>query len=624
MSFFVIFLITILDEISLAYLLKKRFGQIAAVVNMAIIFLLYFTGLFLRLDVGMYLFFTLSAILVALCVALAIKRKDGKGILDVVLNPLFIVYLCLGIVVGIALLFKLSHDYDEMTHWALVVKNMHTYNNFGNIGDTTTMFNRYVPAVGVFMYAFQFLNKTFVNGNLYAAFDILLISLILPLPERFGKEKPVAFWVSLVAPLVLVSFFKYNIYFNLRIDALIGIMGAYIYFTYFVDRGKVNGFTIISMSLGLFVVILSKSVGLALAVIALVLVALDILLRGRESLKNFFKNKWNLLWLLLPVAMIIYAKVSWNLYCDINHARAGWDASELTMPALWQYIVNPNEFQSAVNDIFWRKFFIGKINWYAGSLQQPFILVFLLYTILMVVMILKKQKAFGIGMYIATILVLFIYAVSNLILYIFSFSYEESLRLASWPRYYNTALTMMALVWIAILSEVLLENVKVEETVCKRLWVSFAALFSVFCIVIPSVFCGFFKKDTKKTTAKFENWIAVLSTLKDTDNVYYVATEDLDDYFLARYLATPTRCSGWKEGGSYAEGRSGWIYTGDPFSFDMTMEELATALETYDYFFLDKVSDEFVAKYGSLFDGEVKEQVLYIVGHTHEVKLIEK
>ena len=625
MSFFIVFLITVIDGVALSYLTKRRFGRTAAVVNLAIVFLLYFTGLFLRLDAGMYLFFALSAALVGVCVGFIIKRKDGKGILEVVKNPLFIVYLCLGLVAGIALFNKLSHDYDEMTHWALVVKNMYTYNNFGNVGDTTTMFNRYVPAVGVFMYAFQFLNKTFVNGNLYAAFDVLIISLILPLPERFGKEKPVAFWTSLIAPLVLVSVFKYNIYFNLRIDALIGIMGAYVYFAYFADRGSVNWWTLVEISLGVLVLTLSKSVGLALAAIAIVLVILDILLRGRDRIKPFFKNKLNFVWVLLPIIAIVFAKVSWNVYCEAIHARAGWDASELTASSLWQYISSPNEFQTAVNNIFWRKFFIGKINWYAGSMQQPFILVFLIYTGLFVVLLLKKQKALGIGMYVATILILFIYAVVNLIMYIFSFSYDESLRLASWPRYYNTALTMMALVWIAILSEALLENVEVSEKASRGILVGVGAAFAVFSVVIPAVFFGFFKKDTQKVTAKFAVWIATVETLKDTDRVYYAATEDVEDYFLSRYLATPVRSSGWQEGGSYAEGRSGWIYTGDPFSFDMTADDLKEALANYDYFFLDKLSDEFAAKYGALFDGEVKAQTLYAVDHSGgNITLVER
>ena len=619
------FFITLLDGVSLAYLLKRKFGYVAAVVNMSLIFLVYFTGLFLRLDAGVYLFFALSAVLIALCIGFAIKRKDGKGLLDVVRNPLFIIYVVLGLVVGVALLKKISNDYDEMTHWALVVKNMFTYDNFGNVGDTTTMFNRYQPGVGVFLYAFGFLNKTFVNGNLYAAFDVLILSMLLPLAQMFGKEKPIAMVTALVSSIAIVIILRYNSFFNLRVDGLIGIMAAYIYISYFVDRGAVNWWTMTKIALGCMTVALAKSIGMVLAIIAIVLIVLDVLLRDRQNIKPFFKNKLNFVWILLPILALVFASVSWSVYCNAVHARAGWNASELTMSALLEYIVNPNEFQAAVNSIFWRTFFIGKINWYAGSMQQPFILVFGIYTILFIVLLKKKQKAFGIGMYVATIIILFLYAVANLIMYIFSFSYEESLRLASWPRYYGTALTFMALVWVAIMVETLLGEKTLEEKPAKAFSFGVFGFLVAFSVTVTSVGYVLFERDTKNTLSRFETWVSTVSTLKDTDRVYYACTGNRDDYFLSRFLATPVRSSGWKEGGSYSEGRSGWIYTGDPFSFDMTADDLAGALKEYDYFFLDKLSDEFVAKYGTLFDGEVKAQTLYVVEHVGDaVSLVER
>ena len=51
---------------------------------------------------------------------------------------------------------------------------------------------------------------------------------------------------------------------------------------------------------------------------------------------------------------------------------------------------------------------------------------------------------------------------------------------------------------------------------------------------------------------------------------------------------------------------------------DMTKEELVLALDGYDYFFVDNATDEFVSKYGALFDGEVKEKVLYRINRTDD------
>ena len=54
----------------------------------------------------------------------------------------------------------------------------------------------------------------------------------------------------------------------------------------------------------------------------------------------------------------------------------------------------------------------------------------------------------------------------------------------------------------------------------------------------------------------------------------------------------------------------------------MTVEDLTAALKEYDYFFLDEATDEFVTKYASLFDGDVRAQVLYSVVHNGESVLL--
>ena len=623
MSFFVVFLITLLDGIALAILTRRSFGRTAAVVNLGMIAILYLAGLFLHLEVGMYVFFALSAALVATTAGLLIARRDVKPLVEVVRNPLFAIYAVLGVVMGIAFLFAFSHDFDEMTHWALVVKNMLTYNNFGNVGDTTTMFNQYVPATGLLMYGFNFLNPTFVNGNCYAAFDVLLLSILIPLPDRF-RGKVIPFYASMAGAALSIIVIKCSLFFNLRIDSLIGIMGAYIYIVYWADRGKVSGFTIAELTLGCFALTLAKSSGVALAAIALVFILLDVLIRGRQYIKPFFRRKINWMLILLPVLAIVAAKVSWSVYCKVLEVRAGWNSSEMTMSSIWAYMTHPNAFQQEVNQIFWKNFFIGPLRYHAGSLQLPFVLTFPTLCLTAAAVWIKKQKGLAIGFGVATLVVMVVYAVINLFLYIFSFSYNEALELASWPRYYGTVITMLALIWTPHVVENYLGEVEVPAKATKGLWASGVALLATFAVVISSVFCVYWKRDAETTLAPFQDWIATLDGLEDTDKVYYCATDDKDrDVFIARFLATPTRCSGWQEGGSYVDGRSGGIYTGDPFRWEMTLQQLEDAIAPYDYFWLTLTSEEFEAAYGSLFEGAPQHHVLYLVTHTDSgVKLV--
>ena len=54
----------------------------------------------------------------------------------------------------------------------------------------------------------------------------------------------------------------------------------------------------------------------------------------------------------------------------------------------------------------------------------------------------------------------------------------------------------------------------------------------------------------------------------------------------------------------------------------MSVEELTNELNNYDYFFIDKVSDKFINKFGKLFNGDIKAQTLYRVLHQENDKII--
>ena len=231
-----------------------------------------------------------------------------------------------------------------------------------------------------------------------------------------------------------------------------------------------------------------------------------------------------------------------------------------------------------------------------------------------------KEKGMSIGLFVFTICAIVLYSVSNLILYIFSFAYEESLRLASYSRYVNTIFTMMGLIWIGHLCETLLSDVKLNYDRTLIFTRTVKATLVVLAVAISFLGFFYFRVDTRKITNRYSEWMDAVKQCEDTDYIYYAATgeDTTEQYLIVRYIATPVRCNGWREGGSYAEGRAGYLFTGDPFSMDMTKEELVAALDGYDYFFVDNATDEFVSKYGALFDGEVKEKVLYRINRTDD------
>ena len=629
MSYFIIFVVTLLFSLSLAVLGKRSFARSAATGNFILIFILYTAGLFKRLDAGVYAYIAVAAALTVIAAVSSAKRKDGawKKLLK---EPLFIFYAFTGIALGIMFINKISTDYDEMTHWALVVKNMFAYDNFGNLGDTTTMFNRYVPATGIFMYAFQIFNPEFINGHLYAAFDMLMISMLLIVPDRYGQKLSFGFFATLIIMLGIPVLFKINVYRNLLVDGILAVMTAYIYFAYLSDRGKANAWTVADVALGCFVILLTKSSGLPLAIFALVFIAVDVLTRGRKFIKGFFGKKSNVIALCFVVLAIVYAKVSWNMYSEINDTRAGWDSSEMTFGAIIEFFRSPNEFQSAVADKFVNTFFIGKFFYeYGAYLQQPNLFVIGVFAaVAAIVCVRSKKVSYGIGMFAFTLIFILSYGFYMLLMYLFSFSYAESLRLASYPRYFGTLVSALALIWCGITADVFLNpetaRKKVGNTAVKarpEFWAIPATVLSVGLVAATLFGNAYFVKERAKFTAGYEEWIEAVSELEDTDRVYYAMRDFgykgtcVREYIRIRFYATPTRCSGFTEGGSYAQGRGApSAFTGNPFEMNKTSaEQLAEILTEYDYFFIDDADEAFKVKYGGLFDGEIKSKVMYRV-----------
>ena len=637
MSYYLVFLIVFVFWISIAYLLKKSLVRVSAPANFFMTFVLYTFGLFKRLDIGMYVFFAIVSLITVIAATVCIKNKDIKSLGKIVFSPVSILFFVAGIFLGLVFTNMMSYHWDEMTHWALVVKNMFEYDNFGNLGDTTTMFNQYVPATGVFMYAFQFFGDTFINGHLYAAFDVLLLSMMLPITELFKNKLSLRAIIATLAFMLWPCVLKFTLYCELLVDGLLGVSLAYLYLTYITDKNNPDYFTILTLALGAFFITQIKSTGIVMVIFGILYITVDVLTRNREKINYFIKKKSNIAMMALFVFMIVFAKVSWSMYIDANDVRAGWDSSELTMGNLIKYITEPDEFQQTVTQRFFKTFFIGKFYYeYGAYLQIPQILMFaIIGTVSFLLARKMKNKAFGIANTVYSIVIIFGFGIAMLILYIFSFSYRESLGIAAYPRYMSAMTIGVMLVLATQIIEVFVkpvENAKaLEEVEGKgiteyRYGVKKLVIATIAYLVVAASFTAglnaYIEQNVlpvKVAYGSYKEWIEITAKLDDTDSVYYAMHDYLEDdvyvrrYIKIRFFCTPTRCSGFTEGGSYASGRDTKIFlTGNPFSMTFSAEKFEEETAPYKYLFIDKVSQKFIEQYGSLFEETPKAKVLYL------------
>jgi hypothetical protein len=298
----------------------------------------------------------------------------------------------------------------------------------------------------------------------------------------------------------------------------------------------------------------------------------------------------------------------------------------MSFSAIIDWIVKPNEFQSEVTSLFIRTFFNGKFLYkFDTYLQQPQWFAVALYAVCAVAVGLKTKNAlFASLQFVMTVALLFMYAASMLLLYVFDFSYTESLNLSSFQRYLQTYSVFAALVYFYTLVDVFImpKSEKSAERAEKRyLWAVPAALFSAVCVAGCLFGQAYCKANSENVTEPYGEWIEAVEELDENDRGYYIMKDFgyygscVREYLRVRYFAAPVRCSGFDEGGSYADGRSApAAYTGNPFVMaDTSAEDLATELSSYDYLFIDSVDENFSAKYGALFDGAPIAKKMYKV-----------
>jgi len=494
----------------------------------------------------------------------------------------------------------------------LVVKNMFYHKNFGGGAMATTMFKGYPLGSSLFLYFFVRFGFSFQPAYLYMALNLLNISLLLPVVARFKNNKQkLGFFACLVA---IVLTFNIKTFASIWNDQFMAIAFAYILISYFcfINDEGLNKINLISLCLGTFILVSSKSTGLILVLLAYVIIALDLLINRRNLIKN--NKKKTALAVLFAVIAILIPKISWSIYLKFIDVGGAWETDRLTLANVISYIFAPNAFEKQVTKNFFLEFlwpFKCKSN--AFSTPIPYWIIVGIFVGL-IVLIKKKSKASKIGLTLSlgVFITFFAYTTGTLISYIFTFSNGEALTLASFVRYMNTYVLGIVLFLFAYFISMI--DVKEETKFNGKI----LAVVAVGMFAISGVVCPIVNNKMQKTIKPYQTFIEGVSRLEKTDKVYIVdVTEDRKSYLLMRFMATPTDTSGLRIGGS--------PYIGDVYIGNRSFEEICEDIKNgnYNYLYLHNIDDNFINKYSILFKTEIKEKSFYKIEiNNNKIELI--
>ncbi|MBD5520632.1 MAG: hypothetical protein HDR03_05305 [Lachnospiraceae bacterium] len=619
MNFIVKIFIIISISFAIQIKFKRTFAESVSVSVMTIIMTLYVFTLFMPLTYSGYVVAGVAMAAFAYSAFYLIKNHRQLQIQSFLSFPfLFFILYC--IFTDIAFDQHFAVEWDEFSHWMLVIKNMYHFDNFGVTGASTVRFSGYPPAANLFECFFNLFSSSFTEGNIYKGLNILLVSLLItPLKDyvKDFKKAFFSFFVLISVPMLLYT----DTYMSLYVDCLLGIMFARLVYIGFSEE-KYDLFFIYNFAMSSAVLVLTKAAGMGLYLFAVLALFVDIFFFSRELAINGLNVKNKILKLITWCSVLIVpfiADRSWKLYLRVNELRSAWNTSGVTFKSIFELFTdNIPEYRvstlTAFADAYFNMNEFGDIGLKCSYFLYPIIFTLMMFIVSLMGSNKRRVKCLNIVLSISYIL----YTISLLILYLFTYSQYEAENVASFSRYMGTiTLGYLLVVVICLLNPSAIHrnvsNNKNNTVSIRKINIAIVIVTLFLCSVeLKDLFILKARRAENQTARANAGHIYGLYGLFDyeTDKVYYIAQGSLGyDYWRARYALTPVSINpnfSWALANAPSEG--------DLWTKEMTVQEWSDDLkENYTYVYLEKIDEQFCEDFGELFEDpdNILEKTIY-------------
>ena len=616
MSFVFLIIIILSFALFASALMKKSAALTIPISVLSIICLLYLFLIFDILIIGFFLVIALSLLSLGFYIYLSVKKD--KNSLKKLYSPPVIVFVILSLIIYLGTKNLYATVFDEFSHWALIVKNLHYFNALGDGAGVTVVFKEYPPAIALFQYFYSKLNFSFVEGSLYTAKGVIYASLlIIVLKDHEWKEIGRILLKSILVISLPLLFFNY-FYHALYVDGLLGAFFAYIVIISFLEKPSV--FSYVNISLAMFVICLVKPSGLWIGIIALSIFYINIL-RTKE---NRIGRK-NIICLSAPLIAILLAFFSWKIFVNTHYEDIASnsiiikyqeilnvisgnhkDYQYQTVVAFAKYLTE-HVFSSYILRLYYTSYLIliGLIGtFFVSAAENP--------------QERKKRKIFALAIAAG----LLVFTVSLLFLYLFSFTETEAVGLAACQRYLSTYFFggLASLVFLILLNK--------KKTSAVLIAILLIILIDFTPMMELTVLARVKSASTKIAMEKYEDIKDAAGELDyKNDKVYYLdfdASHSGYEYWVSKYLFTPVKINSegsWRIGEKYNEN--------DTLTYNIDSDEWAKILidEKYTHVYILQPSEKFKIGFGQLFENgadSIREKSIYKIDKTEDTLTLVK
>ncbi len=521
MEFLYVFFVLFITAVTLTIIFKKKIEQVIPIAVLEIILIIYITGLFDNLSLGV-LMVCISTLVQLIFIAIYLAKKTDKiiPIIKQILTPGFAIYVGLFILSIILNKGRIFEDYDEYNHWGIMIKNMFWYHTYGTNPESIVAFNDYPPLTSIFQYLFIQIKGIYTEDVIITAQNILYFSIIIPITKNITWEKDVK---RIVLATMIIAFlpiiFYANFYTNILVDGILGIAFSYTIYSSYRKEQEIP-FQFLEIFCGMTILMLTKTQGIGLALLAILIIGYKLLLERKQE-KEQTKKKAKMF--IIVIICVVGLLSLWHI--KVQQQQHRWDLSKIYDIDIKQE--QTGEFIQIVAQKFMNAIVKGKF-----ITQRNFTTAFVILGIFALMAIqyhkIEKQQKKQYRYYAFSILLsTIIYLITMLWMYCTIFDTDEALILASFSRYIFT----IVIADMMFLSFVLLEE---KTTIFTTI-----ILIVLICILLPfqTIQQKYVNKKNYITTSYINRWtdiqmIKYKNQLDEEDKILYISNRNMGNSII--------------------------------------------------------------------------------------------
>lgn len=496
--------------------------------------------------------------------------------------------------------------WDEFSHWGRVVNRLHALGTLPHAVPAALDFPSYPPGAALWEYAWVILSGgAFSEGVTISANNVAIAVCFLPLLRhadwRHWKRAVPLLLVGVMLPMAFLAYGYQIVY----VDALLGAIAAYALMQWFVlphgwERSAMIGAAMAALAL-------VKESGAFIALLLLAVMALDL---WREERGGGAKR-----WLALAVPAVCLAAgfASWKVYLGLNGITGEKPFR------YWEIGENITMFLNGTSP-WHQKYLFGNFFRYLtmpqmmgeGHILKPCYLEWLMIFVLAACWLGRRRRPDGglcqgarrFGRAVAAMAaVTAIYAMGLVHLYLYAFSESEAASLHSFDRYMASIMIPTLALTVALALE------SWRQVPPRAVPAALAVLAALMLVVDPARLMALTftaPQQIEATQAQRSGlyppaW--VLDELSEGDRVAWITCGRNDDNIFLTYI-----CNRYEFVPAQLEAPCELMLEGSP-------QEVAAALDGYEYVYCFDADEQFISEYGVLFETleDIEDKTLYRV-----------